>query len=117
MKQLTGFRALDRKFLEIATEQSDIYDPEQNKICATNWHMVNKSDVSTLQIWWHGEMKGELSKEDLPVKQWIFYHSAVVEPGKQKEIISRSIGCELDSKTQIIITVNEKTGQAHTTTK
>ena len=112
----TGFRALNKENVETALEKNGLFDQKLEMTCATNWHLVEKKNIWTLQIWWNGSMKGFLSKENIPtIKEWIFFHTGTVVPGQKTEIVSRSIGCITD-KSKIIITVNEKTGKTQTAT-
>lgn len=109
MPDFTGFIACyeNGKYLK---EENNFQDKDINKTCATNWHKVDKTYLSELEIWWHSKFKGRISKKNYPTLfKWVFYHTGISDFNKGFSIYSRTIGC-IDNSGEHLITVREISG-------
>ena len=102
----TGFIAYQEDGVVIR-ERNMFLDDSLGKECATNWHHVDKSQLSILELWWQGKLAYRLIKNH-PSQQWLFYHTACHDKSGLR-IISRNIGLTSPSG-KLLVSVDETTG-------
>lgn len=117
-------------FVVIYGDGSKIYEKENyfskklNKKCATNWAEIDKSKISSLQIYWRGELKETIQKapsdthaKELGANDWFFSHKGYMDMATRKvKVISRNIGF-IENNILYIISVMEETGEVLRSTR
>lgn len=111
MDELTGFMAYDCGGNEIAREALNVV--VGHKTYATNWSLIDKTHIHSLDLYWHGIKKVSYDKSKDTVLEWIFYHTGCVSIGTDFRIISRTIGIINDNE-KITSTVKEDSGELTT---
>jgi hypothetical protein len=118
-ENLTGFLA---KYKDGTTlEQKTFYfDEALNKECATNWHDVDKSKLSSLELFWKGSYKISVDLADNPEmlpEDWFFSCTGTADiSGSNPKIIARNIGFRKNG-VLLVFTVDEETGNLHSSTR
>jgi len=105
-------------------QKENYFSKKLNKKCATNWSEIDKSKITSLELFWKGESKVKIDqcpssthKETLTAKDWFFSHRGYLDMGTQKiKIISRNIGY-IEDNILYITTVQEDTGEIHRSTR
>lgn len=115
----TGFMAYFDNNSEPVLERNDYFDEKLGRIAATNWHTIDQSQLVQLEIWWHGQCKNRIVREDIPdLSEWIFYHSGQTPLGDiDISTVSRTIGFKRLDGTRALCTINEHTGTIMIATK
>lgn len=89
-----------------------------NKKCATNWGEIDKSKISSLELYWRGECKvsitkssSDIHKNELSAKDWFFSHRGYFDMGNRKiNVIARNIGY-IEDNIMHITSIVEETGE------
>lgn len=104
----TGFIARYRDGT-IIPEKNNFYDSQLKKICATNWHQINKEKLQRLELWWKGYCRAKIDNIH-NIKEWIFYHTAIYDSSMHKSVtLSRTIGY-IDKSGAYTYTILESNG-------
>lgn len=112
MHDFTGFVAYYQDSPSVR-EEENYYDSSLGRVCATNWHTLNKDLVTSLEIWWKGKKKDTIRKRDhTDFQGWVFFHTGYIENGMTKTV-SRTIGVKKSSG-MYMFTVDEETGETKT---
>lgn len=99
-------------------EKENYFSKKLNKKCATNWAEIDKSQISSIELFWKGKSKAIISKvpsdiheKELKAKDWFFSHKGYLEMTPQKVvIISRNIGY-IEDNILYITSILEQTGE------
>lgn len=99
-------------------EKENYFSKRLNKKCATNWAEIDKSRISSLELFWNGTSKAIVHKVNtddpeikLEAKDWFFSHRGYLDMGTRKiKVISRNIGYIKDN-ILYITSIAEDTGE------
>jgi len=98
---------------KLVREKNHFYSKLLGRQCATNWGEIALKKVVSLELYWRGESKIKISKEDKPLishEDWYFTHSAIMDAVSPKpKICSRNIGYKNDG-ILYLYSVDEDTG-------
>jgi len=99
-------------------QKENYFSKKLNKKCATNWSEIDKSKISSIELYWKGESKARIDKapsnfhkKELTAKDWFFSHRGYLDMGTRKIIvIARNIGF-IEDNILHLITVIEHSGE------
>jgi hypothetical protein len=115
-KNFTGFEVIYKNGKKIY-EKNNYYSRKLKKKCATNWREIEKEKIKSLRLYWNGEIKVQIDKEnnelhkEIKSENWYFSHTGYFDTSINKiKIISRNIGYKEDNLLYLF-KVMEDTGE------
>jgi len=94
-KRFTGFVAFYKDGNEVR-EKNNYFSSKTKRKKATNWHEVDKDKIVALEIFWKGQPKIRIDKDDHPdlkPSDWFFSHFGCLDMNTHEtKVISRNIG-------------------------
>lgn len=101
-------------------EKENFFSQTLKKVCATNWTEINKELIIKIELYWNGEKKIDVTKEEFPnikADDWYFSHRGCYDmSSRQIKILSRNIGYR-EKGLLNIFSVMEDTGEIRISTR